>query len=188
MTDQPEQYRRVRIVNCNPFPIHDRQDGIPYSFLPDKPVDVPPEVAEHIFGFPGDIEDMHRHMAKRWGWNQPQHQEWGEDGLMVWQRMCARISVSVERYELRRVTDPKAPIPAEEAGDAQIFDPRPVGGPAEDAPTTTRVGYGKRKAKGWPKGKKRGPARKAQLGGQKPAQSDTILEIPDANLTIAGEQ
>jgi hypothetical protein len=186
MTDQPEQYRRVRIVNRNPFPIHDRQDGIPYSFLPDKPVDVPPEVAEHIFGFPGDVEDMHRHMAKRWGWNQPMHQEWGEDGLMVWQRMCARVNVSVERYELRRVTDPKAPIPAEEAGTAEIIDYH--GGPAEDAPTTTRVGFGKKRGvrKGWPKGKKRG-ARKVQLGGQKPAAPDTVLEIADTNLTIAGE-
>jgi hypothetical protein len=181
-----DEIRRVRIVNHNSFAIHDRQDGVPYNFLPDKAVDIPPEVAEHIFGFPGDTEDMHRHMAKRWGWNLPEHMTW-EDGQMKWQRMCSNIDVSVERYELRRVIDPKAPIPAEEAGEAQIFDHRAVGGPAEDAPTTTRVGFGKRRkgGKGWPKGKKRGPVRKVQLGGQKPADPDKMLEIPDASLTIA---
>lgn len=103
---------KVRVINRNAFTIRDRYDGIPYEFPPGKQVMLLPEVATHILGYPGDVEDMHRHMAKRWGWNLMQHMQVGDDGLTVWQRQCLAIEVSMERFELRRVSTGGA-IPAD---------------------------------------------------------------------------
>lgn len=126
MTDHPaEQIQRVRVVNRNDFTINDRFDGVPVVFEPNKTVDLPLEVAEHIFHYPGDTEDMYRHMARRWGWNLPAnpqtnfpgHLALDDKGVPLWWRMCRKVEITVSTFELRQVGDPKAPIPADDGGD-----------------------------------------------------------------------
>ncbi len=132
MADQavPDAIQKIRVVNRNDFTIRDRYDGVPYVFEPGKAVDLPPEVAEHILGYPGEAEDMWRHMSKRWGWNLPHHFQISPEskGLTLSQLYCKNVVVSVERFELRRVTDPRAPIPAD-AGDDDITVHEPPAAP-----------------------------------------------------------
>lgn len=144
----------VRVVNRNPFPIRDRYDGVPFEFLTNVPMSLPPDVAQHILGYPGDPEDMQRHMAKRWGWNLPFHMQQDErTGDMLWQRFARNIEVATEKFELRRIPDdPNAPIPAD-MGD---IDPAP---PADRLPDPR---HSRATRRGWTKGK----PRKAQLGGE----------------------
>lgn len=111
-----DEIQRIRVVNRNDFAIHDRFDGVPVVFEPNKQVDLSPEVAEHIFRYPGDTEDMYRHMARRWGWNLPKHIAEDEHGVSLWVRQCRNIEISVSRFELRPIGDPKAPIPADDGG------------------------------------------------------------------------
>jgi hypothetical protein len=116
-----EQIQRIRVVNRNDFTISDRFDGVPVVFEPNKPVELPPEVAEHIFRYPGDTEDTYRHMARRWGWNLPKHIAEDEHGVPLWVRQCQKIEITVSRFELRPVTDSSAPIPADD-GAADVSD------------------------------------------------------------------
>lgn len=64
----------VRVVNKNDFEIVDRFDGVPFTFEPNKPVTIPPDAANHIFGWAhGATEDeMLVYCQKRHGWNTPQ--------------------------------------------------------------------------------------------------------------------
>ena len=121
MTDhRADEIQRIRVVNHNDFTISDRFDGVPVIFEPNKVVDLPPEVAEHIFAYPADTEVMFRHMAKRWGWNLPKHIAEDDKGVPVWVRQCQRIEITVSRFELRPVSDPNRPIPADDdAGDLE---------------------------------------------------------------------
>ena len=123
MIPADNQIERIRVVNHNDFPISDRFDGIPWVLRPGESIDLPLEVATHILGYPGDVEVMYRHMARRWGWNLPKHMVEDEKGVPLWWRQCERIQVSVEHFELRRVTDPKAPIRADDDGEESM---RPV--------------------------------------------------------------
>lgn len=100
-----EQVTRVRVVNRNTFTIRDRCDGMPWKFPPHEPVVIPGEVAAHIFGFPGDVNDMHSHMCKRFGWNQPEHidpKKMDAQELLPWQRLCRNVTLEVEHYEMIR--------------------------------------------------------------------------------------
>ncbi len=81
MIDEPEvdseleqpRIGHVMVVNHNDFPISDRFDGVPYIFEQDKPLSIPIDAANHIFGwYPGvDQEIVRRHVQKRLGWNTP---------------------------------------------------------------------------------------------------------------------
>ena len=113
-----EHIERVRVTNHNAFQINDRFDGVPYEFPPGLTVVIPPEAAQHIFGFPGDDADMQAHMARRFGWNRPEHYAVEPDGTVVWQRMTRLVKIAVEHYEVVRRHQPGAPIPAEEAAEA----------------------------------------------------------------------
>lgn len=118
-----DQIQRIRVINRNEFTISDRFDGVPVVFEPNKIVDLVPEVAEHVFHYPGDTEDMYRHMARRWGWNLPKHIAEDAQGVPVWVRQCEKIEISVARFELRPMSnDPNAPIPADDGQD----DARPM--------------------------------------------------------------
>lgn len=126
MSDPADTIHKVRVVNRNKFAIRDRWDGIPVELLPGRPLSLSPEVAAHILGYPGEVEDMHRHMARRWGWNLPHHIAVDDDGLMLWQRLCMNIEVSTEKFELRRVdVDPNEPIPAD-GDDIRVHEPPPA--------------------------------------------------------------
>lgn len=79
--DQEATVGGVRIVNRNDFTIADMYDGVPYTFPTDSPVTVPPDAANHIFGWrlKGDEEtdekvaaDMLLYCQKRHGWNTPE--------------------------------------------------------------------------------------------------------------------
>ncbi len=67
----------LKVLNKNPVPFTDYYDGIPFSFEPKKPINIPPDAALHIFGYPGgEITDelrthMQRHTTRRWGINTP---------------------------------------------------------------------------------------------------------------------
>jgi hypothetical protein len=60
----------ARVTNMNDFdePIVDHHDGIAYTFVTGRPVKIPLEAAEHIFGFKDGKADF-LHTQRRWGWN-----------------------------------------------------------------------------------------------------------------------
>ena len=113
-----EHIERVRVSNLNLFEIRDRHDGVPYEFPAGSTVVIQLDAAQHIFGFPGDTQDMHMHIARRFGWNRPEHYAAEPDGTLPWQRMARNVQLAVEHYEVRRIHAAGAPIPAEEAGEA----------------------------------------------------------------------
>lgn len=126
-----EHIERVRVTNRNPFMIKDMHDGVPYEFPPGATVVIPPEAAAHMFGWPGDELDMRQYMARRFGWNRPEYYTMPKDeqaaaamGVpypchqLPWQMLTAGVTLGVEHYEVRRVREPGAPIPAEEASEA----------------------------------------------------------------------
>lgn len=113
-----ERIERVRVFNGNPFQINDRCDGVPYEFPPGQATIIPLDAAQHIFGFPGEEQDMHARMVRRFGWNRPEHYKADPDGTLPWQRLTSAIKLTMEHYEVRRVQVPGAPILAEEAADA----------------------------------------------------------------------
>lgn len=114
-----EHIERVRVTNGNPFQINDRFDGVPYEFPAGKTVVIPPEAAQHIFGFPGDEADMHVYMARRFGWNRQEHINPDESkGQRSWKQLASAIRIATEHYEVRRIHQPGAPIPAADADDA----------------------------------------------------------------------
>lgn len=68
----------VRVVNNNDFTIADRFDGVPFTFPPGRAETIPPDAANHIFGWRqiGEDEtpekvaaDMLLYCQKRHGWN-----------------------------------------------------------------------------------------------------------------------
>ena len=91
--DDEPRTMAVQIVNHNDFQIVDMFDGIPYRFVPNKPVRIPVDAANHIFGwFPPymdedgnrrevDPEVMKRHVQKRFGWNTPSMEGSGRNDM-----------------------------------------------------------------------------------------------------------
>lgn len=73
VADQEPEIMAIKVTNANDFPISDRFDGVPYTFLPGRPENVPVDAAFHIFGwFRGvDPEAMKLYVKKRFGWNTP---------------------------------------------------------------------------------------------------------------------
>ena len=103
------QIHRLRVINRNDFVITDRYDGVPFTFPPNEPVDLSLEAAGHILGYPAERDLMNMHMAKRWGWNRPEHVILDpETRKMKFQLLAERIELSIETYEIRRVA-PEGP-------------------------------------------------------------------------------
>ena len=65
----PEAHIRIKVTNRNNRVIKDRHDGVPYIFKPNDQVTVTQVIANHFFGWPGDLETRTLYMAKRFGWN-----------------------------------------------------------------------------------------------------------------------
>jgi len=113
------QFHMVRVTNTNPFVITDMYDGVPFQFLPGKPLTIPRDVAEHIFGYAGDLADretMRRHTQKRMGWNKPGDLQMDGSGKTLADRQFDAIRFDSARFELREVdpnADPTTPIAAQ---------------------------------------------------------------------------
>jgi len=134
------QIHRIRVINRNLFTIRDRYDGVPYEFRPNEFVDLPLDAAQHILGYPGEPDYRALHMAKRWGWNRPEHVQIDPDTRkMRFQELAGNIEISVETFEIRRVSDPTRAQP--------IDDPQvpPDLSPDELAAASTRLGKTSRK-------------------------------------------
>lgn len=111
---------------------------------------------------------MAMHMARRFGWNRPEH--YAPDaskGQKSWQELTRNIKLTMEHYEVRRVHLPGAPIPAEEADDAPDMLGLNIDPPA---PKRGSVGRG---------GRKRGTKMKRQLRPRTPAP-EPISEPTDS--------
>jgi hypothetical protein len=171
-----ERIERVRVLNTNPFMIEDRHNGARYRFRPNVPEVIPADVAGHIFAFPGEEEEMHRHMARRWGWNRPEHCAVDDTGLMKWQRMCQAITIASEHYELRRVAvDDGRDSPAELAADAAENAPL-----IRDEPKPRRAAVGRRKVKAGARGGRRGPQRRPRAEPPQPISPRVPLTLAEA--------
>lgn len=153
-----EHIQRVRVTNGNSFAIDDRFDGVPYEFPAGQTVIIPPDAAQHIFGFPGEEADMMVHMARRFGWNRPEHYHPDESkGQRSWQQLARAIKIAVEHYDVvRRTRAPHEAIPAEEADEAPDMLGLNIDPPA---PKRGSVGRG---------GRKRGTRMKRTLQPRRP--------------------
>ena len=140
-------FQMVKIINRNTFPIFDRFDGVPFVFKPNESLSIPPDAAQHFFGWPGEPDLIRLYIAKRHGWNTPDDQKRDETGKMRWEKWVDAIELIPVHFDLVQ-RDANAPIPAD-AGDpeAELMSessdlPMPM---ANDADTsTTKVGVRKR--------------------------------------------
>jgi hypothetical protein len=142
----------VEVVNRNGTTLRDMFDGVPYVFRPNEGLSIPPQVAHHIFGWPGEGEDMRLHTCRRFGWNTPAHMERDRnrphDTRTVADIYFENIEIKTVEYEMVRREATPVPMPddSEIADrpklDAQLpdFDQRPIGG---DPTGETRSGYGR---------------------------------------------
>lgn len=107
MDDSP--IHKLRVINRNDFTIRDRYDGVPYVFEPNVSVDLSLEAARHIIGYPAERDVMNLHMAKRWGWNRPEHVVIDPlTRMMKFQEYATNVHIKVETFEIRRVVDSDA--------------------------------------------------------------------------------
>src|SRR5215471_15488020 len=131
----------VRVTNRNDFLIEDMHDGVPYRFPANETVTIYPEVAAHIFGYPGDDEYRHLYMSKRWGWNDPKiHHERDRHNVPLWKRMAQKIDIRPVSFDMVE-RDPIAPRPVE-LGDAAEVPPKSAN-PASRS-DATRTGRSRR--------------------------------------------
>lgn len=75
---------QIKVTNGSKVALRDRYDGNFYNFAPGESLNLPMEVAEHIFGvqFPMDEDacagdelrsQIFFNLQKRWGWNSTEH-------------------------------------------------------------------------------------------------------------------
>lgn len=119
-------FQMVKVTNRNSFPIEDMHDGVPYLFKPNEPKNITPDVAQHIFAWPGEPEYTKLYMARRWGWNTPEHIKRGDDGRMKWEADVERVTLEPIMFDLV-ARDPDAPV---------LADPR-SGEPEDELMTET---------------------------------------------------
>jgi hypothetical protein len=141
-------FQMVRVVNHNAFAIVDRWDGVPYTFLTDTPLNIPPDAAAHFFGWPAEPEVRRLFIAKRNGWNTPDDIKRDETGKMRWEKWVDSIEISPVHFDIVQRADDDA-IPADCGEDAPMAEsgdglPMPMA-PVEDH-SSTRVGVGRRHA------------------------------------------
>jgi hypothetical protein len=138
-------FQMVKVTNNNTFVLLDRFDGVPFQFLPGKPLSIPPDAAAHFFGWPGEPDLMRLYIAKRHGWNTPDDIKRADDGRMRWEMWVDKIEISAVHFDLVQ-RDPSAQIPADPGIDdpeletmAESNDlPMPISPDADTS--TTKVG------------------------------------------------
>lgn len=128
----------VVVTNRNAFIIRDRFDGVPYTFKPNETLSIPPDVAAHFFGWPGDREDMNIHIAKRRGWNTKEYIQRADpmdpNSELLYERYANNIVITVKEY----VLVPKNELAAD---DGLLIEEDEDRGPASAAdPTMSRGG------------------------------------------------
>jgi hypothetical protein len=123
----------VEVTNRNDFEIADMFNGVPVVFPKDQKVEVTPDQAQHIFGWPGDDTDRAHYMAKRFGWGDRQSLEWiPGTRTPLWFEKAMKIEIHPVYFDLVR-RRPNDPIPADDGRD--LDDPPPSKIAAEVAGT-----------------------------------------------------
>jgi hypothetical protein len=146
----PEAHIRIKVTNRNPFVIRDRYDGVPYTFKPNDQVTVTQAVANHFFGWPGDLESRTLYMAKRRGWSTKEYvlrdtEKNGPDAKSILETNVENIILDVEEM----VMVPKRQALADDMLDVDTmptmgdedFGPDPS--PRSPGPVGTKVGVRK---------------------------------------------
>lgn len=122
-----QRARYVRVTNNLDFPFNDRHDGVPVTIDPGKTENLPLDMAEHFFGYHDDVkpETMFRHVAKRQGWNTPEHVKQNpETRKTLAETYFSKLKIEPVSYKLveDQVLDSEKPIPA---------DPQPPAPPVQ---------------------------------------------------------
>lgn len=136
MTPQELEQQRihyVRVTNNLPFTYTDRFDGVPFTLRPGKTDNIPPQWADHMFGFkPGVSPDqMLRHIAKRQGWNTSEFVTIDDrTGKTKAQEYFEKLVIVPVAYKFvpAEEPDPREPVPADPEipqADAAARRPRP---------------------------------------------------------------
>lgn len=124
--DLEPQVMSVKVTNRNDFLIRDMFDGVPYEFHPNKPLAVPIDAANHIFGWwPPYTDDegkqhsvdpaaMKAHVIKRFGWNTPAMQTSGSaelfyNRLVITPMIYRMVPVEVQPEDQAVEPAPRAP-------------------------------------------------------------------------------
>lgn len=107
MTAQPTI--SLRVTNRNDFILSDRYNGVPYVFEPKKPLKIPFEAAQHIFGWQPDAPpiEVEKHTCRRQGWNTPAHMTSGTG-----RRYFKNLVFETVQHRLVEVVDGEEEIPA----------------------------------------------------------------------------
>jgi hypothetical protein len=119
----------VRVTNGLDFPFTDRYDGVPITIPPGKSENLPLDMAAHIFGYQYGIDPMamFRYIAKRQGWNTPEHVKQNPDTQKTLaQEYFEKLKIEAVTYRLvpDDAPDPRKPVPAEQS--IQSDDEEPV--------------------------------------------------------------
>lgn len=140
----------VEVTNHNGFALRDMFDGVPYIFRPNEALSIPPQVANHIFGWPGEGHVMRLHTCRRFGWNTPSHMERDRnrphDMRTVADIYFEHIDVKTVEYDLVKREQTAVPMPEDSELaerpelDARAAPARPGGG---EAIGETHMGFGK---------------------------------------------
>lgn len=105
----------VRIVNNNEFTIADMFDGVPFTFEPGKAITIPPDAANHIFGWRPVAEnetesarnnEMLIYCQKRHGWNTPDIVRVGEHT-----KRFGKLEFKAVRFRMVEVTEDEESLP-----------------------------------------------------------------------------
>jgi hypothetical protein len=142
-----KQMSMVEVVNRNGFTIRDMYDGVPYVFRPNQMLSIPPNVANHIFGWPAEGDVMRLHTCRRFGWNTPAHMEVDKnrphDNRTVADIYFANIEIRTVEYDFVKREPTGVPMPEEsELADRPEMDARARHG-GLDPGGDTRTGLGR---------------------------------------------
>jgi hypothetical protein len=146
--DKPPSLQMVKVTNRNGFVMKDRFDGVPYTFVTNEPLSIPPQAAYHFFGWPGDREVMLRHCCMRWGWNTMSHIQPADldpkSTRTVADSYFDNIKIETVHFDIVQRA-PGAPVPADDGADDTMTDGgAPRSQVEEYSPSGTHAGRGPR--------------------------------------------
>jgi hypothetical protein len=143
--DAHPAFQMIRVLNRNTFAVVDRWDGVPFVFLPNVPLNIPPDAASHFFAWPAEPELRRLHIAKRNGWNTPDDIKRDDAGTMRWEKWVDAIEIAPVLFDIVQRQDEPIPADDEDAPMAETGDlPMPMGDEPDLA--STKVGVRRRDA------------------------------------------